>query len=150
MPLSTMFAQNESKNKMHDICHHSNPSALCSPKRLSCWSGQTQGDYLYKLFVKSVSIPYAEDMALPSKQDQYPPEDADEEKVTVHVGKGDGMRSFTMSKGILSFYSGYFRSALSGPFIEAEERIVRFPTVVSLSKYLRRVSEPGLPLSFGM
>jgi hypothetical protein len=77
-----------------------------------------------------------ENVALPLKRNQYPPEHAEDKEVTIHVGQGDNMQTLTMFKGILSFYSGYFRSALAGPFIEAQQLIVRLPTVVSLTEYL--------------
>lgn len=40
--------------------------------------------------------------------------------VTIEVGTGEQKRTFYVYEGLLSFYSGYFRTALSGKWKEAE------------------------------
>ena len=45
----------------------------------------------------------------------------------VKVGE-DLERSFTLHKGLLSFYSGYFNTALNGEFSEAKSGIIELPT----------------------
>ena len=48
--------------------------------------------------------------------------------VQVIVGEGDGAKTFEVYKGMLSYYSDYFRSALKGDFQEAKEGVLRLPT----------------------
>lgn len=40
--------------------------------------------------------------------------------VTIRVGSGDQKRTFHAYKGLLPFYSGYFRAALSDAWTEGE------------------------------
>lgn len=49
------------------------------------------------------------------------------ETVRIKVGKADEQKSFILHKGILSFYSGYFKSALNSEFIEGQTDEIDLP-----------------------
>ena len=48
--------------------------------------------------------------------------------INIEVGSGDEKRTFEVYKGVLCFYSSYFRAALDGRFIEAQEHRVKLST----------------------
>jgi hypothetical protein len=55
------------------------------------------------------------------------------ETTTIEVGTGPNKQTFYVHRGLLSFYSGYFRAALDGGFLEANTGVVKLeieePTV---------------------
>jgi len=44
------------------------------------------------------------------------------------VGEGQKQKTFEIYKGLLSYYSDYFRAALNGRFSEAQEGVISLPT----------------------
>ncbi|KAK5133204.1 hypothetical protein LTR08_008039 [Meristemomyces frigidus] len=65
--------------------------------------------------------------SLPSTPDQFPASDKFDAIVEVKVGPALD-RSFFLHKGIVTFYSGYFRAAVNGNFAEAGKGIIKLPT----------------------
>lgn len=57
--------------------------------------------------------------------------DAYDDMIQVEVGTGDNAKTFDMHKGILNFFSGYFRVAISniesGRFAESKDGVIRLP-----------------------
>ncbi|KAF7188868.1 hypothetical protein HII31_09791 [Pseudocercospora fuligena] len=68
-------------------------------------------------------------MALPSTSDKKPSAADFDSIIRLKVGKDEQV--FEIYKGIMKFYSGYFRSAIenieNGRFKEAEENIITLP-----------------------
>ncbi|KAI7287277.1 hypothetical protein KC345_g628 [Hortaea werneckii] len=81
----------------------------------------------------------------PSTTDKYPTNFPLDDIVTLEIGeKSDVIR---VHKGILIFYSGYFRAALDGNFAEATKGVIKLPTeeskVVKLAvtwMYIRKLN----------
>jgi hypothetical protein len=46
----------------------------------------------------------------------------------IEVGNGDKRQTFHVHKGLLSFYSGYFRAALEGPWTEPSSGVINLET----------------------
>ena len=55
------------------------------------------------------------------------PSDLFGETIIVKVGTGETQKSFTLHKGILCHYSGYFKAALNRKFAEATAGVVELP-----------------------
>ncbi|PPJ55834.1 hypothetical protein CBER1_07453 [Cercospora berteroae] len=68
-------------------------------------------------------------MAPVSTTCSFPPRSAYDETVQVKIGPDPGAKVFTIPKGILIFYSGYFEGALrhSSPFTEARDGVFWLP-----------------------
>lgn len=47
------------------------------------------------------------------------------ETVTIEVGKDDAKKTFYPHKGVLYFYSGYFKAALNGSWSESESGVIK-------------------------
>lgn len=50
------------------------------------------------------------------------------EIVTVEVGSSESTRAFHIHRGLLTFYSGYFKAALNGRFVEAQSGVIKLDT----------------------
>ncbi|KAK3696600.1 hypothetical protein LTR37_017853 [Vermiconidia calcicola] len=86
----------------------------------------------------------------PSTPNQYPPTAAFNEIIEIKVGENEAAKSFHMHKGILCFYSGYFKSALDGNFSEARTGVMHLPTedsevfeMFQYWAYQRRLCDPS-------
>lgn len=47
---------------------------------------------------------------------------------TIEVGDGEVKRTFYAHRGLLTFYSGYFKAALEGGFAEAQSGVIKLET----------------------
>ncbi|KAI7089737.1 hypothetical protein KC356_g2197 [Hortaea werneckii] len=63
---------------------------------------------------------------LPSTPDKSPPNFLLDDIVQLEIG--DESKIIKVHKGVLAFYSGYFRSALTGDFLEASQGTITLPT----------------------
>ncbi|KXT11297.1 hypothetical protein AC579_1667 [Pseudocercospora musae] len=66
---------------------------------------------------------------LPSTPDQFPTTQTYNSIVRIRAGKAANVEVFEVHKGILWFYSGYFRTAFNGRWKEAEEGAIDMPTI---------------------
>lgn len=68
---------------------------------------------------------------LPSTPDKRPGSKCFDTIVRIKVGKGDAQEVFEVYKGLLKFYSGYFRAAIdnmeAGRFLQSEENTITLP-----------------------
>lgn len=77
------------------------------------------------------------------------------ETVTIEVGSEGSQKTFYPYKGILSFYSGYFRAALSGSWSESKTGVIKLETEDAdvferfmLWLYTNRASDQTLGMNF--
>ncbi|KAF7188782.1 hypothetical protein HII31_09705 [Pseudocercospora fuligena] len=70
-------------------------------------------------------------VTLPSTTDKRPSATDFDSIIYVKVGKGGGEQTFDVYKGVLRFYSGYFRTAIenieSGRFAESQNGVIKLP-----------------------
>ncbi|EME84971.1 uncharacterized protein MYCFIDRAFT_83022 [Pseudocercospora fijiensis CIRAD86] len=70
-------------------------------------------------------------VALPSTPDKRPSAEHFDSMIQIKVGTGSEMQTFDMYKGVLRFYSGYFRTAIenieNGRFAEAQDGAINLP-----------------------
>ncbi|KAK5688688.1 hypothetical protein LTS10_000666 [Elasticomyces elasticus] len=84
-------------------------------------------------------------MAPSSTPDKWPSADMFGETIEVRVGKAQ--KSFTVHRGAVSFYSGYFEAAVKKTFKEGSEGVIELPTedVAVLELFVRWLYTRRLP-----
>ncbi|KAK4561787.1 hypothetical protein LTR86_004466 [Recurvomyces mirabilis] len=63
----------------------------------------------------------------PSTLNQYPPPEALDTIIELKVGQHSNIKSFFVHKGLITFYSSFFRAAFCGKFAEAASGAVSLP-----------------------
>ncbi|KAK5696697.1 hypothetical protein LTR97_008001 [Elasticomyces elasticus] len=89
-------------------------------------------------------------MAQPSTPDKWPSTDMFGDTIKVEIGIQE--KSFTLHRGVVGYYSGYFEAAMKHTFKEGQEGVIKLPTenVVVFEHFVRWLYTRKLPESLVM